>query len=165
MKCNEKYYPFCFEILQHNDKLSLFHSNWFVILLNYRLQAHERFYRHHLINCLRHWADFFVVHLILCNVYLEIIARIAKTAFACLGQSHQIIKTYCHKNWLPTALKVFQRCRQCEELLTFCLHFWQPFGTRDAQCLFFSSNRLLAYTKRYNICSTRFVTLPKWVLR
>ena len=37
-------------------------------------------------------------------------------------------------------------------------------STRDAQRLFFSSKRLLAYTKRYNTCSTRFVTLPIWVL-
>ena len=29
---------------------------------------------------------------------------------------------------------------------------------------FFSSKRLLAYTKRYSTCSTRFVPLPIWVL-
>ena len=57
-----------------------FIQNWFVILLNYKLQAHERFYRHHLIDCLRHWADFLVS--ILFDVYLENIARIANTVFA-----------------------------------------------------------------------------------
>ena len=59
-----------------------FIQNWFVILLNHKLQAHERFYRHHLIDCLRHWADFLVSIFILFNVYLENIARIANTVFA-----------------------------------------------------------------------------------
>ena len=35
--CNEKCYPFCFEILQHNDKLSLFHSE--LICYSFESQA------------------------------------------------------------------------------------------------------------------------------
>ena len=40
-------------------------------------------------------------------------------------------------------------------------------GTRDAQRLFFFFFKfVLAYTKRYSTCSTRFVTLPNpiWIL-
>ena len=37
-------------------------------------------------------------------------------------------------------------------------------ASSDAQRLFFSSKCVFAYTKWYNKCSTRFVTLPIWVL-
>ena len=92
--------------------------------------------------------------------------------------SHDFLKSLAPLHIILVASR--EKCSLCSS--NFCLDWdWvrglliaSPLNTfvswllsglnSDAQRLFFSSKRVLAYTKRYKTCSTRFVPLPIWVL-